>query len=402
MELPVHRVRLEELRLRPPGRDPAVLEHDHLVGELDRREAVGDDDRRPALHHLGQPLADAGLGGRVHRRGRVVEDEDPRVDEDRARDREPLALTAGERDAALADHGLVAVRQGLDELVRLGRARRLLDLLVGRVGRAEGDVLADGRGEEERILRDHADLSPERPAGHVAHVDAVDEDPPRGRLVEARHERGEGRLPGAGVPDQRDRAAGREGQVDVLQDEPFRVVAEGDALEPDLPWPGRDRCRTRAVLDALGLVEHVEDALARRGRALRLPDPHPEAAERDDQHREEQVEEEELAERERAGDDEATGGEQDRGLRDHRQEREQRHVQRALPERAHSRVEDRSRRLLELRLPPLLLRERLHDVHTDDRLLGDRRDLPELAAGRRAGSDARRGCSGTRRGPGSA
>ena len=51
------------------------------------------------------------LGRRVDRGGRVVEDQDPRVDDERARDRDPLALAARERDPALADHRVVAVRQ---------------------------------------------------------------------------------------------------------------------------------------------------------------------------------------------------------------------------------------------------------------------------------------------------
>ena len=91
--------------------------------------------RRPAAHRLAQAEADPRLGRGVDRGGRVVEDQDPRVDDERARDREPLALAARERDAALADHRLVAVGQPLDELVRLGEPRRLADLLVGRLRR---------------------------------------------------------------------------------------------------------------------------------------------------------------------------------------------------------------------------------------------------------------------------
>ena len=81
----------------------AVVEHDDLVGERDRREPVGDDERRAAPHRLAQARADPRLGGRVDRGGRVVEDQDARVDEERAGDREALALAARERDAALAD-----------------------------------------------------------------------------------------------------------------------------------------------------------------------------------------------------------------------------------------------------------------------------------------------------------
>ena len=104
--------------------------------------------------------------------------------------------------------------------MRLRGPRRPLDLLVGRVEDAEGDVLADARGEEERILGDDADLAPERAARDVADVDAVDEHAALGRVVEARHERGERRLPRARVADQRDRRARRELEVDLLEHGP--------------------------------------------------------------------------------------------------------------------------------------------------------------------------------------
>ena len=133
-------------------RDAALVQDDHLVREGDRREAVGDDQRRPVLHRLAQAETDPGLGGRVHRSGRVVEDEDPRVDRECPCDRQPLALAAREGDAALADHGVVAVGKLLDELVRLGQPRDPLDLRVVEVGHAEGDVLPHAGGEQERIL----------------------------------------------------------------------------------------------------------------------------------------------------------------------------------------------------------------------------------------------------------
>ena len=48
---------------------------------------------------------------RVDRRRRLVEDQDRRVLEERARDGDALALAAGELRAALAELGLVALRQ---------------------------------------------------------------------------------------------------------------------------------------------------------------------------------------------------------------------------------------------------------------------------------------------------
>src|SRR5215207_1358747 len=157
VDLAVDRARPEQLLVRTSRRDPTVVEHDQLVGEGEGREPVRDDDRRPALHRLAEPGADPRLGRGVDARGRVVEDQDSRLEDQRARDRDPLSLTAGERDPALPDHRVVALRQFGDELVRLREPRGAFDLLVGRAWPGERDVLAHGRGEEERVLQDDAD-----------------------------------------------------------------------------------------------------------------------------------------------------------------------------------------------------------------------------------------------------
>ena len=143
------------------------------------------------------------------------------------------------------------------------------------------------------------------------------------------------------------------------------------------PGPGSSSSRARAIRDLLGLVEDLEDAPARGDRPLRLPDPHPEHPERHDEHREQEVEGEERPERERAGDDHPTRGEEHERLGDERQEGQQRDVERSLSVGVDRPLEDGVRCGIEVRGPPLLLRERLDDVNARDRLLGDDRDLGE-------------------------
>ncbi len=57
----------EELAVRADLGDPALVQDDDAVDVLDRREAVGDDDRRPADHQLPQRVLDEMLGLRVDR-----------------------------------------------------------------------------------------------------------------------------------------------------------------------------------------------------------------------------------------------------------------------------------------------------------------------------------------------
>src|SRR5438094_10639128 len=67
-DLAVDVARLDELVVAAAGDDAARLEYDDLVRERDRREAVGDDHRRPAPHRLAQAGADLRLRRGVHRR----------------------------------------------------------------------------------------------------------------------------------------------------------------------------------------------------------------------------------------------------------------------------------------------------------------------------------------------
>ena len=87
----------EQLLVRALLDDAAVLEHDDQVRIADRREPVRDDECGSVLEQQMQRLLDLSLGADVDRRRRLVEDQDPRVGEQRARERDQLALA--EREA---------------------------------------------------------------------------------------------------------------------------------------------------------------------------------------------------------------------------------------------------------------------------------------------------------------
>ena len=110
--------------------DPACLEHDDLVGMHDRRQPVRDHDRGPAALDIFERALDLGLGAAVERAGRLVEDQDRRVLEQRARDRDALLLAARQLQPALADPRLIAEWLAFDELGDRRAARRALDLVL--------------------------------------------------------------------------------------------------------------------------------------------------------------------------------------------------------------------------------------------------------------------------------
>ena len=89
--------------------DAAMVEHDDLVGVPHGREPVRDRDRRPPLGEPVERVLDEPFGLGVEGARRLVEDKDRRVAQDRARDRDPLLLAAGEPIAALADNSVVSL-----------------------------------------------------------------------------------------------------------------------------------------------------------------------------------------------------------------------------------------------------------------------------------------------------
>ena len=65
---------------------------------------MGDGEGRTSFDQAAEGFLDLGFGLGVHAGGGLVEDQDARVAEDGAGDREPLALATGEAHGPLADY----------------------------------------------------------------------------------------------------------------------------------------------------------------------------------------------------------------------------------------------------------------------------------------------------------
>ena len=120
------------------------------------------------LHHL---LA---LG--VQRAGGLVEQQQRRAAQDGARDGDALALAAGEPHAALAQGGVEAFGQAVEELGGKGGLGRGAHLGVAGLGPAVADVLQARCGEDHRLLRHQADAPAQRRRVGRGDVDAVEAD----------------------------------------------------------------------------------------------------------------------------------------------------------------------------------------------------------------------------------
>ena len=92
-------------------------------------------------HEAGAPLEQPGerrldqpLGVAVDARGRFVQDQDPRVGDQRAGEADQLPLPEREVAAALLQRRLVALRQAHDEVVRADGPGRVDHLLAASPG----------------------------------------------------------------------------------------------------------------------------------------------------------------------------------------------------------------------------------------------------------------------------
>src|SRR5919109_3790555 len=138
--------------------------------------------------------------------GRLVEDENRRILQQDARDRDALLLAAGEAIAALPHDGLQTVGEGGDQVVDLCRTTCLDQLFVGRVGPRVTEVVRDGVVVEVRVLRDDPDGARQAGQRDVADVAAVYAHGTFGDVEDARNQHRDRRLARTRRADERDGA----------------------------------------------------------------------------------------------------------------------------------------------------------------------------------------------------
>ena len=179
-------------------------------------QPMRDDQRGALVRDPRQRALDRRLGFVVDRRGRLVEHQDRGLAVQRARQRDALALPAGQLRAALADLAVVALRQRRDELVRLGRARRGFHRAPDRA-RSRRRRCCRRRCRRSGTAPARRSRSRRRSAGRIQRgdVDAVEAGCARASGSMKRSSSLQQRaLAAAGAADQRDRLPGRHRQRD--------------------------------------------------------------------------------------------------------------------------------------------------------------------------------------------
>ena len=256
----------------PAATIAAAVEQRGAVGERDRRRPVHDDERGAVGEDRAQRVLDERLGVHVERRQRVVEHEHARAADDRAREREPLPLPARERQALLADPRVEPPRQVVARTTPARpRARPSMSASVASgcpISRFSRTLAENSVGSSNA----NPTCAAQAAQREVAHVVAVERDPPAGRVVEPREQRRERRLARTGRADERERLAGMDREVDAAQHGAGRCpgYAKRTSSNRTSPRACTSVARVRAVGDDRLGVEHLPDA-ARRGLGLLRP-----------------------------------------------------------------------------------------------------------------------------------
>src|SRR6266853_1058304 len=87
---------LDQFLMGAAFNDAAAVEDQNQIGVLNGGKALRDDERRSPFAEAAHGLPDEPLGLRVHAGGGVVEDENARVHQEGAGDRQALALAAAQ------------------------------------------------------------------------------------------------------------------------------------------------------------------------------------------------------------------------------------------------------------------------------------------------------------------
>src|SRR5579884_825820 len=236
---------LHQVLVRARVSDGAIFEDDNAIGAAHGGKAMGDHEHGPAGHQVLQRSLDERLGLAVEGGGGFVQYEDGRILQQGTRDRDALALAAGQPDAALANYGVVAFREFLDEVVSQGGLGRQHHGVLCYTRLSIRDVVADGVVEQHGFLGNDADLRTQGRKGDVANIFAVDQQAPGIHVEETRDQVHQSALSSAARANHREHLAGMHFEVDFAENiarlRIGRVVAERDVFENyALAEPGED------------------------------------------------------------------------------------------------------------------------------------------------------------------
>ena len=125
------------------------------------------------LHNFFERLLNVPFALGVQRAGGLVKQQQFRISENGAGQRDPLALTPRQPNSLCPQMTLVAVGKGIDKLMGMSHLRCGFDCLLARVAGTIGNVVKNVSGKQRRLLGNQSDLLAPAVEWYVAQVDAA-------------------------------------------------------------------------------------------------------------------------------------------------------------------------------------------------------------------------------------
>ena len=171
----------------------------------------------------------------VERTRGLIEQQQRRIFQHGAGNRNALALPPAQAHAALAQERAITFRQGADEFIGERRFGSGPDFVLAGLGLAVANVFECAAGEDHRVLRHQADALAQIMQSHVARGHAVQHDLSRSRIVKAQQQLKHGAFARAAGPHDGDCLARRHAQGELMQGGlgGSRRIVEVDAIELD-------------------------------------------------------------------------------------------------------------------------------------------------------------------------
>src|SRR6266545_3225447 len=218
--------------------DPTVVEHDDLIEVVNRGQAMCSNQSCPAAHQFFGWLHNRGFGGRIEGRSWFIQQQDRRVFQKCSRNSNALPLTNAQMSAPFADEAVVPLRHLPDKLVGLRPTRRFNDFSFGRIRPAIGNIFANRRREEQRVLKHDRDLCPQSLLSDLANIAAIKCDRTCCRIIKTRDETEQCALAGSGAARQSNDLIWFDAQIDFPQDISICGITEAYGLKSDRALSG--------------------------------------------------------------------------------------------------------------------------------------------------------------------
>ena len=192
------------------------------------------DEAGAAVHQAVHAALHQRFGAGIDGGGGLVQDQHRGIGHGRAGDGQQLALSLREVGTIAGKHGVVALRQTLDEAVGVGKAGGGDALFISSLQPAVADILHHRAGEQVGVLQHDAQRTAQVGLFDLVDVDAVVADLAVLNVVEPVDEVGNGGLARTGGADKGDLLAGAAIEVDAVQDGLLRHIAEVHVRKSDV------------------------------------------------------------------------------------------------------------------------------------------------------------------------